>query len=1100
MTPSIPTSTVPSAPPPQETGRHFDTSRMHLRGLILVASEIVATNWPMRTFVHHNPLHGLEDLHFNDAVRRARKLLGGHGYLSNAAYRDYLRSGRIHPAHLDAALAPLNQDKRATWGARTVTHAEVLRAHLLHGMTAPAEDTLEAVIARHPDRARIRALAGHLAPAMTPPHLREQMTAAIVDEQATLGRSSTLAAWCDRLLGADLTERIDREMVKWCEAFLDEGHAAWPMPGRERGFFGAWQWLAAQERSPCGIVGNRQKIAALPERPDDALLDSLDALGIPPEAWQDYLSHHLAALPGWAGFIKWRSDQSDYEWQQAHPIDLLQYLAVRVWYERELVHAACRDSLGIDGHLGSILTGMENHPHHYYLLRERGAGHLPSAYASEIDRLRHTTRPTADRYQQLTERYAATFGPRHEQTARLAAAWCVLTLARALEIDPASLLQTPPDELRLVLDWLDGFPESEHGPVWLNAFETGYRERLIQTLAGAQRAAPIHDVSAGEITSRHQAQAVFCIDIRSESFRRHLEATGDYDTYGFAGFFSVFIRYRALGSHHDTDQFPVIMKAKNSVREVVRTYHSRLLSRHEAGSNLLHAGHALLHDLKENVVTPYVAVESLGWFYSLPFIGKTVFTAWYQAWATRLRRVFVPKVATTVTVDKLTRDDVNEMLAAEQRSIIRRALEEQFGDRHLNLSLERLEFLRKKALDEPMADRHPPKGSLTLEEETAFIAGLRADYRINQGDAFARMERITRIGFTLAEQLFTVETALRMMGLTKNFARLVLLCGHGSTSENNPFEAALDCGACGGNAGKPNARVLAAMANKPLVRAELAKNGLVIPQDTYFLAGQHDTTTDQVELFDLEEIPHTHLKDLLRLVRDLEEAGRRNSRERCRRFPEIAADLSRTKAARETLRRGGDWSQVRPEWGLSGNSAFLIGRRELTRGLDLDGRVFLHSYDYREDVTGRLLEIVMTGPQVVGQWINMEHYFSTVDPDVYGSGSKIYHNVVGRLGVMAGPQSDLRTGLARQAVMDGERPYHEPMRLLTIIEAPRERITGIIRRHRPLQHLYHSEWVRLVALDPEEQIFYDYHPIKGWMPFPSDSGTNIGHHVSLHST
>ncbi len=1025
---------------------YSESQRMQLKTLIRLASESISYYWPMRTFVHHNPLHGLESLPFGAAVAKAQQSRGGQGYLPNQRFREYFRSERILPRHLDAVLKARARSEQIKLGGREITHLDVLRACMISD-SAPVHERLDAVVRRHSDRNLITALAQQLSSALEAP-LHQSATVA----HLSLASGDLLANWCDRVFGTHINEHINREMIKWCEAFLDEGHATWRMPAREKGFYAAWKFLAQREWSPCGIKNSKEKLARLPEHAEDSLLESLDRLGIRAESWHDYLASHLAALSGWTGFIKWRADQSEYDWQTAYPIDLVHYLAARLWYERELVDQGCRQAWSIDGNFNAISTELQK--------RGNSAG-------TQFD----------------------------DQPSHRVTAWKLMELARTLELEPDLLTQSPNETLRILVQWIDSFPEAAHGPVWLEAFEAGYQEELLEKLrfkidrfnefpigqTSAESSGKSADVADAKI--RPQAQAVFCIDVRSEPLRRHIEATGDYETFGFAGFFAVAIRHQALDAHHETDQFPVILKSKNFVREIPRSYQGQFIFRYRHREKLLEAFHTLFHDLKENVVTPYVMVESLGWFYSLPLLGKNILPARYRNVMEWIRRKLVPPVATTLTVDKLTREEVEEMIATEQRAITRGALQEKFGERNLNLSLERLEFLRRRALDEQSAGEPSPAArstALSPAEEAEFVDELRHRYGINQGGAFARMERITRTGFTLSEQVFTVETVLRMIGLTTNFARLVLFCGHGSRSENNPFEAALDCGACGGNGGRPNARVLAIMANKPLVREQLAQKGIVIPRDTYFIAGQHNTTTDEVELFDLEDLPPTHRKDLLQFVRDLERAGTRNSQERCARFPEIGATLRASKARREVQRRSSDWSQVRPEWGLSGNAAFITGRRALTRGVNLDGRVFLHSYDYRGDPEGKLLEAVMTGPQIVAQWINMEHYFSTIDQKVFGSGSKIYHNVVGRMGIMSGPQSDLRTGLAWQTVMNGAHPYHEAMRLFTLIEAPRDTIDRIVRSQRLLQRLYDNEWMSLFAIDPEVGLCYRYIPGQGW--------------------
>jgi len=323
---------------------------------------------------------------------------------------------------------------------------------------------------------------------------------------------------------------------------------------------------------------------------------------------------------------------------------------------------------------------------------------------------------------------------------------------------------------------------------------------------------------------------------------------------------------------------------------------------------------------------------------------------------------------------------------------------------------------------------------------------------------------LPRIDIPIANQIIFGESALRLIGLTKNFSRLVVLCGHGSQTENNPYASALDCGACGGNHGGPNGKILATILNSNEVRAALLEKGIAIPDDTLFLGAEHNTTTDEVVIYDRGIVNITHQEITEKLKADFSKAGIANSQYRCRTF---GLDASPIKAKKHVLKRSSDWAEVRPEWGLARNAAFIIGPRSLTKDLDLDGRCFLHSYKWEEDEAGKSLETILTAPMVVAEWINTQYFFSTLNNIAYGSGSKITHNVTGKFGIMQGNSSDLMQGLPLQSVnTTDDHCYHEAIRLQVIVYAPRSRIDSIIEKQSILQTLLFNHWVILVAIDP----------------------------------
>lgn len=366
----------------------------------------------------------------------------------------------------------------------------------------------------------------------------------------------------------------------------------------------------------------------------------------------------------------------------------------------------------------------------------------------------------------------------------------------------------------------------------------------------------------------------------------------------------------------------------------------------------------------------------------------------------------------------------------------------------------------------------------------ALSAGIRRGLR--DALAPAAPTGIDLDGMAHNDQVLFAQVALTTMGLTKGFGRLVVLCAHGSTTENNPYQASLDCGACGGQAGAPNARTAVAILNRPAVRAGLRSIGIEVPEETWFLAGQHDTATDRVELLDTHLVPAGHREDLGRLVNDLGRAGAMLAAERCAVLPGASANLAPERARRHVQSRSADWAQVYPEWGLAGNAAFIVGPRQLTLGLDLGRRTFLHSYDADVDTDGSALETILTAPLVVAQWINCQYYFSTVAPGVFGAGTKTIHNVVGGVGVMAGHASDLQLGLPRQSLWDGERLLHEPLRLLAVVQAPLSRIDAIVARNPILQQLFGNDWVALAARDDADATWQRW-TRGGWRPWTETS-------------
>jgi uncharacterized protein YbcC (UPF0753/DUF2309 family) len=365
------------------------------------------------------------------------------------------------------------------------------------------------------------------------------------------------------------------------------------------------------------------------------------------------------------------------------------------------------------------------------------------------------------------------------------------------------------------------------------------------------------------------------------------------------------------------------------------------------------------------------------------------------------------------------------------------------------------------------------------------LAGLPARYR--------PVCRPTLMGLDTDGKVALAAKVLHAMGLDQlvaPLAPLVLLVGHGSQSANNAHAAALDCGACCGQTGEVNARVLAQVLNTPAVRTGLLAKGITIPARTHFVAALHNTTTDEIEGFDLDLLPPaargqwSHLQQTT-----FARAGHQVRRERAASLG-LKPHATPTQLLTQLRHRANDAAQTRPEWGLAGNASFIIAPRHRTQGLPLNGRSFLHDYDAANDSDGSVLELLMTAPMLVTHWINWQYHASTCDPQRLGSGNKVLHNVVGgHIGVFEGNGGDLRIGLSQQSLHDGTRWVHEPLRLTVVIDAPAAAIQQVIAKHAAVRQLVDNGWLHLWRWDGAHLVRY---AAGGWVAVAGKVAGKVG--------
>ena len=986
--------------------------RESLKGAIDQAAALLPIPGPITAFAFLNTLQALEDLPFDEGMRRGAQLYGAQPYLPEDRYRAHLARGRIRPEDVLAALMDDLGDSADTLIGSLGTRFELRLTMLLYAMPFGPDEELEWFIVERDALSRFH---DEVPRSVRERFVEETRRWVLRDLRDQTGRDQTghgqrgLDAVAPMTASPGATDRVRTRNVlaDLIPKFSPSSIEHWNDPVRE------WESLSLQVLwRVCydGALRTRAQVSAATEWPMRHRDLLREATGVDSDSLVHEMLIRMCAAFTDQGFAHWQlpdrirgfyraffglyrrpkgppdrwlrglaAELSRLEAAELDPLDSIQeslellgvdqaerdefltttLLALRGWAGMLWQMDVRRDRVPAPVPPGTLIEFLA-----VRLVLDRLAVAYVARDALNYDGPLSSLRDFVRR--QLPPPHSASV----EQRALL-----IFELAQLRVWTPPELFRMSDHEWQMLVSELEAFGGIERRSVLHRAFERRLQVAALDALA-------IHAIREPYSVAAPRFQAAFCIDAREESFRRHLEEVApDVETFGLAGFFGVAMYYRGAADAHFAALCPIVVQPKHWVVEDVvftleETHRRRAKTRWAMGT----ATHQLQAGTRSMAGGALLAAV-FGVLASIPLVARVLF----PRFTARLRRL------------------VGRLI-------------------------------------EP-----PPMTRLRLERST-----------VNPGP------EEEQVGFSLDEMAGIGERMLRDIGLTSGFSRLVIFLGHGSSALNNPHKSAYDCGACAGSPGGPNGRALAAILNDQRVRDVLAKHGLTIPNDTVFVGGLHNTAVDAITFYDLDFLPKSHFHDFEGAVRSLEEACERNAHERCRRFDSAPVDLSFAAAHQHVEGRSEDLAQTRPEFGNATNAFCFVGRRSRTRGLFLDRRCFMSSYDpTQDDAESAILARILSAVVPVCEGINMQYYLSSVDSPGWACGTKLPHNVASLLGVMDGAGSDLRPGLPWQGV-----EIHESVRCTFIIETTPEAMLKIMERNPTINRILRNGWALLAVLSP----------------------------------